>query len=182
MKHEVSIHIGELYASKQPAVIHTVLGSCVAACLYDPVMQLGGMNHILLVGTSRPTAGDETARFGINAMEQLINKIVSLGGIRSRLQAKVFGGGHLLNLAEDKRPGTKNIKFVLDYLKTDGIEILSQNTGGSFSRKLYYHTDTFDIFMKQTLSKISGAKTETENIPVKIEKINSKAGEFTLFD
>ncbi|MGA2401571.1 MAG: chemotaxis protein CheD [Syntrophobacteraceae bacterium] len=96
MRKLIRIHIGGLHASKEPAVIDTVLGSCVAVCLHDAVERIGGMNHILLPGEAELTHFDTSARYGINAMELLINTIATLGGNRRRIAAKAFGGAHIL--------------------------------------------------------------------------------------
>src|SRR5262245_42002874 len=102
-----SIHIGGVYVSRAATVIHTVLGSCVSACLFDPLCGIGGMNHFLL-----PDPYDDDGlptRYGINAMEILINEIMRLGGDRRRLQAKAFGGAAVLNLqSELLQAGEKN--------------------------------------------------------------------------
>ncbi len=182
MKPIVKIHIGELYASKTPVSIWTVLGSCVSACLFDPVAKIGGMNHILSVGNADITQFDDSARYGINAMEQLINEIVNLGGVRSRFQAKVFGGGHLLGLSEKNRPGPKNVQFVLDFLKMEKIKLAGHNTGGPYSRKLYFHTDTFEAFLKKTEAKGSDQFMEKEAMQIKkVKSIATAPGEITLF-
>ena len=83
MKKSFSIHIGGFHASRNPAVIETLLGSCVAVCLYDPVARIGGMNHILLPGKADLKHFDNVARYAINAMELLINRVMTLGGKRS---------------------------------------------------------------------------------------------------
>ena len=90
-----SIIVGDVFASDEPALVATVLGSCVAACMYDPVTQVGGMNHFMLPQANRETT---SAAFGIHAMELLINKIMRLGGDRRRLQAKHFGGASGLTM------------------------------------------------------------------------------------
>ena len=79
LKTKISIHIGEFYSSADPVVIHTLLGSCVAVCLFDPVKKIGAMNHILLPGRANMKHFDAPARFGINAMELLINGMMNLG-------------------------------------------------------------------------------------------------------
>ena len=79
MKKMVSIHIGGFHASRKPAVIETVLGSCVAVCLHDPSACIGGMNHIFLPGRADMKHFDNAARYGVNAMELLVNRIMRLG-------------------------------------------------------------------------------------------------------
>ncbi len=182
MRPVVHIHIGDYFASQEPVRIWTVLGSCVAACLYDPVAKIAGMNHILLVGDPKLSSCDDSARFGINAMEVLINEMVGLGAVRSRFVAKVFGGGNLLGLSEGKRPGPKNIAFVLGFLKNEGIGLVGKHTGGSFSRKLYLDTDSFEAYVKKGCSKvgdsmIAGAKKDAR----RVKAIPTEEGEVTLF-
>ena len=114
MKKKVSIHIGGFHASTKPTVIDTLLGSCVAVCLYDHVAPVGGMNHILLPGKADLRHFDNVARYAINAMELLINRILNLGGKRQNLTAKVFGGAHVLpTISEENGVGAKNSEFVL---------------------------------------------------------------------
>ncbi len=154
MKREVSIHIGEYYASRTPAVIGTLLGSCVAVCLFDPVRQIGGMNHILLPGRADMKGFDAPARYGINAMELLINKIMNLGGNRKFLRAKAFGGAHLLPaISEENGVGRKISAFVLEFLKNESIRIVNQDLGGHESRRIYFHTSTGDVFLKRIRSR-----------------------------
>jgi len=183
MKKRIRIHIGGLYASKGSAVIETTLGSCVAVCLFDPVERIGGMNHILLPGKADLKHFDTLARYGINAMELLINRITALGGNRARLVAKAFGGAHILPaISLNKGMGRKNTEFVLEFLKMEGISLVSQNLGGHSTRKLCFHTDTGYAFLK-TLphatrpSLISWELKQWDRVRSNAEK----AGEITLF-
>jgi len=153
MKKEVSIHIGEFYSSKRPTVISTLLGSCVAACLFDPVTRVGGMNHILLPGKANMTGFNTSARYGINAMELLINDIMKHGGNRHHLVAKVFGGAHLLSaISIENGVGRQNVALVEEFLQREGIRIICRNVGGHAGRKIYFHSDTGDVFLKHIQS------------------------------
>ncbi len=150
MKKSISIHIGGFHASRAPAVIETLLGSCVAVCLYDPVAQIGGMNHILLPGKADLKHFDNVARYAINAMELLINKVMTLGGKRERLIAKVFGGAHLLPaVSAENGMGARNSGFVLEFLQIESIFIVSRDLGGHDTRKIYFHTDSGEVFLKR---------------------------------
>lgn len=150
MKKMTCIHIGGLYASKEPAVIETLLGSCVAVCLFDPVEQIGGMNHILLPGKADLKHYDVVSRYGINAMELLINKLMNLGSKRYPLVAKVFGGAHVLPaISHENGMGRKNVEFVLEFLHMETIPITSRDTGGCRARKIYFHTDTGEVLLKR---------------------------------
>jgi len=108
---------GEYYVSLHGEMIATVLGSCISACIRDPVSGIGGMNHFMLPdnsghssGTWENTAVSTEARYGNIAMERLINVIIANGGIRKNLEIKIFGGGKVLNLITDI--GGNNIDFV----------------------------------------------------------------------
>jgi chemotaxis protein CheD len=152
-KKETSIHIGEYYASKVPTIIYTLLGSCVAVCLYDRKKRIGGMNHILLPGNASNDSFKDCARYGINAMELLIDKIVRLGGAKKNLTSKVFGGANLLpSIPYERCVGKKNVFFVLNFLSQASIPVLSQDVGGNDSRKIFFHTDTGDVFLRRSLS------------------------------
>jgi len=150
MKKKVNIHIGGFYASRPPAIIDTVLGSCVAVCLLDPVERIGGMNHIFLPGKADMKHFDDAARYGVNAMELLINKMLNLGANRNRLVAKTFGGGHLIPaISKENGIGERNIEFTLEFLEREGIRIISRSLGGNDSKKVYFHTDTGEVFLKR---------------------------------
>lgn len=130
---------GEYATAKGPdASISTILGSCVATCLYDEGAQIGGMNHFLLPdGTG---GGLHSARFGVNAMELLINALIKEGASRSRLKAKVFGGGRMIAGLTDV--GQKNAEFVLDFLKREGIACTGQSLGGTQARRIEFWPGT----------------------------------------
>jgi len=150
LKEEVSIYIGEFHASNIPTIIDTILGSCVAVCLFDQKAKIGGMNHILLPGKADMKRYDAPARYGVNAMELLINEIMKAGGDRKKFVAKIFGGANLLKLASSKiNVGEKNINFVLEFLEKENIKLLSKDVGGFLSRKIFFHTDTGDVYLKR---------------------------------
>jgi chemotaxis receptor (MCP) glutamine deamidase CheD len=137
----VSIHIGGVISSRKPLVVRTVLGSCISVCLRDPRTQVGGMNHFMLPSSS---SGEATsARYGVHAMELLINECMKCGAERRRLEAKVFGGGHVLKMREtDGNVPQSNIAFALKFLETEGIPILSRDLGGYSAREVYFFTDS----------------------------------------
>ncbi|QFT59958.1 Chemoreceptor glutamine deamidase CheD [Sulfitobacter sp. THAF37] len=121
-------------SAQEDAVISTLLGSCVACCLHDPVARVGGMNHILI-----PNASYSTARFdpeGLNAMELLINDMLKLGAQKSRMEAKVFGGAKMVSGLSDI--GNANARFVLDFLEIENIPCLSRSIGGETARHLVF--------------------------------------------
>lgn len=126
---------GEFRVSDRPdVVLVTVLGSCIAACLRDPVAGIGGMNHFLLPGEASQR-GPHT-RYGINAMELLINGILKAGGEIGRLEAKVFGGAN--TSGSQLRIGRANADFALWFLENEGIACVGQDVGGAQARKLRF--------------------------------------------
>lgn len=182
-KSVVNIHIGDYYASKKPEIIHTMLGSCVAVCLIDPKQKIGGMNHILLPGKPDLRHFDDSARYGINAMELLINKILKLGGKRQMLIAKAFGGGHILPaISRENGVGRRNAKFVIDFLNNEGIRIVNQDLGGRESRKIYFHTDTGEVFMKRIRHNCcENIAREEKKQSLRIQLALKKSGDVVLF-
>ncbi|MBF0546272.1 MAG: chemotaxis protein CheD [Candidatus Riflebacteria bacterium] len=182
-KDVVHVSIGDFYATTKAVVLQTVLGSCVSACLYDPVHRVAGMNHILLPGKTDIFAYDESSCYGISAMEKLINEITRRGGSRACLKAKVFGGGHVLAAASlGNSTGVRNIEFISDYLKVENIPLISQNTGGTFTRRIFFHTDTYEVFVKKIPAKIKfEVSAEEEELLKKIQEQITKPQEVEFF-
>jgi chemotaxis protein CheD len=141
---------GEFYATTEDEVIVTVLGSCVAACLLDPIALVGGMNHFMLpvkVGDHDPDVFF-AARYGAAAMEYLINDLLHLGAQRDRLVAKAFGGGQVLRgMSTDI--GGQNIDFVRRFLRNEGIPLWTEDMGGPYPRKVYFFPHTGQVLVKR---------------------------------
>lgn len=145
----VNVHSGNYYVTDQRGeMIVTILGSCVAACLRDPLTGIGGMNHFLVPGNydNDLRHASDAARFGVYAMEQLINEILKKGGAKQRLEAKVFGGGNVTS--SSAMIGTKNADFVREFLKREGITIASEHLGGTLPRRIHYYPDTGKVMMR----------------------------------
>jgi chemotaxis protein CheD len=125
----------------------TVLGSCVAACVRDPLLQLGGMNHFMLpegnVGDGAP------ARYGSYAMELLINELLKRGANRRRLEAKVFGGANVLKGFTSNPVGTRNAEFVRQYLQAEHIPVLAEDLCGIHPRKVWFFADTGRVVVQR---------------------------------
>ena len=134
---ETRVHLleGQYHVSGDPAVVlTTTLGSCVACCLRDPDAQVGGMNHFLLPGDGGEER--EAARYGAYAMEVLINALLGRGAERGRLQAKLFGGGQLLQGLTNV--GDQNVAFAEDFLLREGIALCGGSVGGPHARKIQF--------------------------------------------
>ncbi len=182
-KKVITINMGEFYASREPEVIYTLLGSCIAVCLFDPVQKIGGMNHFLLPGEAHLGQFNNSARYGINAMEHLINRIVELGGVRKRLQAKLFGGGHVLAVvSKEYGVGDKNIKFAREYLANEKIRIISEDVAGEDTRRIYLEANSFNMFLKRSRASdwVGVAETEKKRIAV-LKKKDDGMDNVTLF-
>ena len=147
---EVTLHIGGVYATRAPTVIKTVLGSCVAVCLRDPRERVGGMNHFMLPTRLDQNGDHRSACYGVYAMDLLINELMKQGAERGRLQAKVFGAAHLLGMEHSLQSvATQNAAFILAYLETEGIPIISQDLGGVLPRTVYFFSDMGRVLVKQ---------------------------------
>jgi chemotaxis protein CheD len=141
----VKVLPGEYYVTAEDIVIMTVLGSCIAACLYDPKARVGGMNHFML-----PEGGaDAGGRYGSYAMELLINELMKLGARREYLQAKIFGGGQVMHTFTTMNVGERNTKFVLDYLQTERIAVVSKDVLDIHPRKVCYFPATGKAMVKR---------------------------------
>lgn len=135
---------GTYFVSNHPdATLSTVLGSCISVCLYDPWAAIGGMNHFLLPAGRGEESGH--IRFGVNAMEKLINELLKTGAARGRLQAKLFGGARMsANLADI---GQANATFAKGFLLNEGIPIASESTGGTDARRLVFRPTSGQVKM-----------------------------------
>jgi chemotaxis protein CheD len=142
---------GEYFATTANLALVTVLGSCVSACIIDRDKGIGGMNHFMLASAEGPAAGTASARYGTYAMEVLINHLYKLGARRGHLSAKVFGGGQVMASLGSARVGEKNARFVLDYLKTEGIQVLSQDLLDVYPRKIYFFPASGRVLVKKLL-------------------------------
>ena len=143
----VYLYPGELIATSDPSVISTVLGSCVCVCFLDPVTRSGGANHFLLPHLTR---GDgSSCRFGRTAMETLLTRMLSLGCQKRNLTARMFGGASQFEGSRDRMSiGQQNVQVAKRFLEDEGIPILVQEVGGARGRKLVFHTETGDVFLR----------------------------------
>ncbi|MFN3555435.1 MAG: chemotaxis protein CheD [Bacteroidales bacterium] len=136
-----------LFVSKEPFIVNTILGSCVAVCLYDPVMQIGGINHYMLPLWNGE--GLASPKYGNIAIERLLEKMVALGCNRSRIIAKVFGGGEVIDTQISQfHIGERNILIARQILKEQKISISGESVGGKNGRKIQFNTYTGAVLQK----------------------------------
>jgi len=142
---------GEYYAGSGPTGMATLLGSCVSTCLWDPQRRIGGMNHFMLPGDNGTAASPvpRSARFGVHAMELLINQMLKLGADRRRLVAKVFGGGRVLRGFASLDVGAANCEFVLGFLVTEAIPVVGSDLLDNCARKLHFCPASGKVLMKK---------------------------------
>jgi chemotaxis protein CheD len=130
---------GEYFATSRELALVTVLGSCVAACLRDRKEGIGGMNHFMLPrGRGDGDPASASARYGVHAMELLINQLVRLGARRCNLEAKVFGGGNVVTGFTAMNIGQANAEFVIEFLRAESIPVVAEDLQGTISRKVYF--------------------------------------------
>lgn len=141
---------GRHHVSNDPEeMIVTLLGSCIAACIHDPVAKIGGLNHFLLPESETGTWNQVNAvmRFGNHAMEVLINDIIKRGGDRSRFEVKVFGGANVIDSRSATPVGSRNVAFIERYLANEGFDIAAKHLGGTLPRRIHYFPTTGKVKM-----------------------------------
>jgi len=155
VKNNHFLYPGLIYTSAGQRAVTTVLGSCVAVCLWDPLKGAGGMNHYLLPLWNGD--GLATPRYGNIAISMLIERLTALGCARSNLAAKIFGGANVLGSASGVlNVGERNIALAENALAENGIRIVSRDTGGFAGRKVTFLTGSGDVFVKR-YGKMQGA-------------------------
>lgn len=150
------IHPGEYYISDGDEIIGTLLGSCIAVCLHDPVRCVSGMNHFMLPGRISGTdiTKDRTAKYGITAINKLIQSLEKAGADRERLVAKIFGGGEVLDgvIASTTIPAD-NIRLARVMMEMEDIQIEEMDVGGIYTRKILMDVKTGGVYLKKSTRK-----------------------------
>ena len=177
---------GEYYVTACDEGIYTTLGSCISACIRDRVNGVGGMNHFMLPASAtadaegwKATSLSESTRYGNFAMEHLINEILKNGGKRQNLEVKVFGGGRVMKGMTDI--GMRNITFAHDYLKTEGLKIVSEDVGDVFPRMVVYFPATGKVKVKRLRTLHTNVIVEQETKYLETIVAKPVGGEIELF-
>jgi chemotaxis protein CheD len=180
----VKILPGQYYAATGDGSISTLLGSCVSTCLWDPLRRIGGMNHFMLPGEPAQASSSPwavSARFGVYAMEVLINEMIHLGADRRRLVAKVFGGAQVLQGFDKLDVGAMNARFVLEFLHEEGIAVAAQDLLGVSPRKLHFFPATGKAQVKRLhLQPGDGVEQQEREYLLRLGK--SSGGEIEMFE
>ena len=174
---------GEYYATSRDMLLVTVLGSCVAACIRDPLSGIGGMNHFMLPesGGDDSSPLSTSARYGSYAMEVLVNQLVKLGASRLRLEAKVFGGAAVLRGFTTVNVGQKNSEFVLKYLHNERIRVQAEDLKGLYPRKVYFFPNSGRVMVRKLKSVHNNTILEREKDYDQRLRSSSIAGDVELF-
>jgi len=141
----------EFYVTAHNEAITTILGSCISACIRDPKVGIGGMNHFMLPISNSASSIElaDAARYGNFAMEQMINDILKAGAKKENLEVKLFGGGKVLAGMNTLDIGSKNIIFVRAYVALEDLKVVSSDLGDVYPRKVLYYPDTGKVKMKK---------------------------------
>ncbi|MEM8881353.1 MAG: chemotaxis protein CheD [Pseudomonadota bacterium] len=165
----VAVVQGEYRISRdKDVVLSTVLGSCVAACIFDTDIGIGGLNHFLLPGDKR--SGQVELKYGSMAMELLINELLKAGARRSGMKVKLYGGARISAGLSDI--GAKNIAFARDYVRREGFPVVDESLGGTQARRIHFRPVNGEV----RLNLVAPTQAPTE----KVER-PKKAADVTLF-
>jgi chemotaxis protein CheD len=170
----------EITAAKDE-IVATVLGSCISVCMRDPQAGVGGLNHFLLPKNNSGSDASAGERYGDTAMEVLINGLIKRGVRRQNLEAKVFGGARVLSGATMLAIGDNNVAFVTDFLKREGIPIVSKDVGGTRSRRIHYQPSTGRVWVQQVQASARDSGQEQEIAYLNRLKSQPVAGEVEIF-
>lgn len=174
---------GEYYVTVHPdEAVATTLGSCVSACVRDKVFGIGGMNHFMLPEHNAHASDgwmDSATRYGGYAMEHLINTILANGGNRNNLEVKLTGGGRIIANLSDI--GARNIDFVLDYLRTEQLQLLAKDLGDIYPRKVMYYPATGKMKVKRLRSMHNKTLIHREQVYQQELDVQPDSGGVELF-
>lgn len=167
----------EYFVYHEDILIMTTLGSCIAACLWDREAKIGGMNHFML-----PEGDNGSGRYGSYAMEMLINEMMKHGATRATMEAKVFGGGQVIDGMNSMNIGERNTAFVVDYLKTERIPIMSKDVLGIHPRKVCFLPASGKAMVKRLASSNTTALAAQDRAAVqRAEPRTTGGGSVDLF-
>jgi chemotaxis protein CheD len=173
----VKILPGEYFVDTEDILVMTTLGSCIAACLWDRSAQIGGMNHFML-----PEGTGDSGRYGSFAMELLINEMMKRGASKSRMEAKIFGGGAVISGMNTINVGERNTNFVLDYLKTERIPVVSKDVMDVYPRKVCFLPHSGKAMVKRLAPTNTDALVQQDRAAAqKAQPVVSSGGSIDLF-
>ncbi|MFN0304645.1 MAG: chemoreceptor glutamine deamidase CheD [Burkholderiales bacterium] len=173
---------GDYFVTDEEIGIITVLGSCVAACLWDEGSGLGGMNHFMLAdGGANDESGGAPARYGLYAMEVLINDLLKRGARRSKMKAKLFGGGAVIRGMTTMNVGDRNAAFALEFLRTEKIPLVGQDLREAYARKVAFMPKSGRAMVKRIDPNADSSVVELERKYVTTLAKKPVGGDIELF-
>lgn len=173
----VKVLPGEYFVHDEDLLITTTLGSCIAACLWDRERRIGGMNHFML-----PEGAGDSGRYGSYAMELLINELLKRGASRLTLEAKIFGGGAVIGGMSSINVGERNTQFVIDYLQTERIPIVSRDVLEIYPRKVCFLPASGKAMVKRLAATHNDAFVAQDRLAAqKAAPVSSAGGSVDLF-
>lgn len=182
----VKILPGEFYVTTSDEIISTVLGSCISVCIRDTKLGIGGMNHFMLPKNNNAVDDhwgynevDKAARYGSDAMEQLINELLKNGGSKKRFEIKITGGGRIMAKMNDV--GAKNISFIKEYLGREGYSVTTADVGEIYPRKVRYFPRSGRLQVKKLRSLHNQTVVSRENDYQKLIQQQKIEGDVELF-
>ncbi len=176
----VKILPGEYFVYHEDLLIMTTLGSCIAVCLWDRQAKVGGMNHFMLPDSGGN--GQDSGRYGSYAMELLINELMKLGASRMTMEAKVFGGGAVISGMNTINVGERNTTFVMDYLKTERIPVVSKDVLDIYPRKVCFLPFSGKAMVKRLAPSNPEAILQQERLAAqKVAPVSRSGGSIDLF-
>jgi chemotaxis protein CheD len=172
----VKVLPGEYFVADDDILIMTTLGSCIAACLWDRNARIGGLNHFMLPDGEGSSNAGGNGRYGAFAMELLINEMLKRGASRGALEAKVFGGGQVISGMDTLNVGERNTRFVLDYLKTERIPVVSKDVLDVYARKVCFLPASGKAMVKRLASTNTAALVAQERAAASAARPPASAG------
>jgi len=176
----VKILPGEYFVYDEDLLIMTTLGSCIATCLWDRQAKVGGMNHFMLPDNGGN--GNDSGRYGSYAMELLINEMLKMGASRMTMEAKVFGGGAVISGMNTINVGERNTAFVMEYLKTERIPVVSKDVLDIYPRKVCFLPHSGKAMVKRLAATNPDAIVQQERLAAqKVVPVSTGGGSIDLF-
>nr|WP_137734721.1 chemoreceptor glutamine deamidase CheD [Rubrivivax pictus] len=173
----VKVLPGEYFVHDEDLLITTTLGSCIAACIWDRERRIGGMNHFML-----PDGAGDSGRYGSYAMELLINELLKRGASRLTLEAKIFGGGAVIGGMSSINVGERNTQFVINYLQTERIPIVSRDVMEIYPRKVCFLPASGKAMVKRLAATHNDAFVAQDRIAAqRAAPVSSAGGSVDLF-
>ncbi len=173
----VKVLPGEYFVDNEDLLVMTTLGSCIAACLWDRQAQVGGMNHFML-----PEGAGDSGRYGSYAMEMLINEMMKRGASKSRMEAKIFGGGAVIAGMNTINVGERNTNFVMDFLKLERIPVVSKDVLDVYPRKVCFLPHSGKAMVKRLAPTNTDALIQQDrNAAQKAQPVVASGGSIDLF-